>query len=176
MSLPNLKTCEYSMPITRMFPVSDASTTDLGRGPYDQTGFHDDIVVPWGHCYEVQFIRATNESESTTYDLDIHMRYGGWNVNGNYYSYARAGTFTTSNAINNTAPYLNGSMAAKDVTLMLCHEKEITADNYVDIITKDNPLYLSEGMGLRFETTADYATGWTTMTLAMTVSYIDHYN
>tara|TARA_R100000005_G_scaffold90374_1_gene61649 strand:+ start:1119 stop:1649 length:531 start_codon:yes stop_codon:yes gene_type:complete len=176
MSLPNLKTCEYSMPVTRMFPVA-YSTDTLGRGPSDQIGFYDDIIVPWGHCYEIQFIRATNEHESSTYDLDIHIRYGGWNVNGNYYASGRNGQFSTSNSINNTTPYLNGSMAAKDVTLMLCHEKEITADSYVDIITKDNPLYLSEGMGMRFENnSADYATGWTTKTLAMTVSYIDHYN
>jgi hypothetical protein len=175
MSLPNLKTCEYSMPITRMFPVCDEDN-DIGRGTSNQIGFYDEIVVPWGHCYEIQFIRATNEHESSTYDLDIYMRYGGWMTNGNYYSTGEVGTFSTANSINNTTPYLNGTMAAKDNAMMLCHEKEVVADSYVDIITKDTPIYLSEGMGMRFHTTSDYGTSWSTMTLAMTVSYIDHYN
>ena len=68
---------------------------------------------------------------------------------------------------------------AADMAHFLCHEEEIAADNYKDIITKDTPLYLSEGNGLRFLTTANYSGSdgnYSTNTLVMTLSYIDHYN
>ena len=181
MAIPNIKNCEFSIPMTEQHPVGN-NDNSLGYG-YDalSPGLMD-LFVPWGHVYEVQFLRATNEHESSTYDIDVLLMTGKWRSNNNYYTTHSSftGDHTSSNAINTTTPYVNMTEAgAADMAHWLCHEKEVAADNYLDIITKDTPLYLTEGNGLRFDTTADYNQSdgnYGTKTIVMTISYIDHYN
>lgn len=181
MAIPNLKTCEFSIPMTSQHPVGD-TTASIGHGITGQSAGLWDLFVPWGHLWEIQLLRFSNESESSTYDIDVIMSTGKWRINQNYYSTHSSfqGNYSSSNAINTTTPYVNMTDAsAADMAHWLAHEKEVTADNYVDIITKDTPLYLTEGNGLRFETTSDYNQsdgGYGTKTLVATISYIDHYN
>ena len=181
MAIPNLKTCEFSIPMTVQHPVN-SNDGSIGRGYTAQSPGLFDIWIPWGHLWEVQLLRATNEHESSTYDIDVILSTGKWKVNNNYYSTHSSfqGSFVTANAINTTTPYVNMTEAgAADMAHFLCHEEEIAADNYKDIITKDTPLYLSDGNGLRFLTTANYSGSdgnYSTNTLVMTLSYIDHYN
>ena len=181
MAIPNLKNCEFSIPMTEQHPVG-ANTSYIGHGITGQSPGYTDLFVPWGHLWEVQLLRVTNEHESSTYDIDVILSTGKWKVNNNYYSThsSFSGNFVTANAINTTTPYVNMTEAgAADMAHYLCHEEEIAADNYKDIITKDTPLYLSEGNGLRFLTTADYSGSdgnYSTNTLVMTLTYIDHYN
>ena len=181
MAIPNLKTCEFSIPMTEQHPVNGVDS-HIGRGYNAQSPGFFDVWIPWGHLWEVQLLRATNEHESSTYDIDVILSTGKWKVNNNYYSSHSSlqGNFVTSNAINTTTPYVNMTeVGAADMAHFLCHEEEIAADNYKDIITRDTPLYLSEGNGLRFLTTANYNGSdgnYSTNTIVMTLSYIDHYN
>jgi len=181
MAIPNLKNCEFSVPMTEQHPVG-ANTTQIGHGYTAQSPGLTDLFVPWGHLWEVQLLRFSNESESTTYDIDVILSTGKWRSNNNYYSTHGnfSGNHTASNTVNTTTPYVNMTEANfADMGHWLAHEKEVTADNYVDIINKDTPLYLSEGNGLRFDTTADYNQSdgnYGTKTLVATISYIDHYN
>ena len=167
--------------MTEQHPVG-ANTSQIGHGYTAQSPGLTDLFVPWGHLFEVHLLRVTNEHESSTYDIDVILSTGKWKVNNNYYSTHSSfqGSFVTANAINTTTPYVNMTEAgAADMAHFLCHEEEIAADNYKDIITKDTPLYLSEGNGLRFLTTANYSGSdgnYSTNTLVMTLSYIDHYN
>ena len=179
MSVPNIKNCEFSIPITRMYPVGDDSSaqTNLGRGYHSSGQKYIDLWVPWGHVFEVQFLRATNENESSTYDIDVFMHYGGGMLSSNTASGGNSGNPVTDANVNNTTPYIDFTEPSfKDLGMWLVHEKEVGPDLYVDLLTKDTPIYLSEGMALRFETSGDYGDGWDTKTLAMTISYIDHYN
>ena len=181
MAIPNIKNCEFSIPMTEQHPVGSEDSS-LGYG-YDalSPGFFD-LFVPWGHVYEIQLIRATNEHETSTYDIDVLLMTGKWRSNNNYYTNHSSfqGDHVTANAINTTTPYVNMTEAyAADMGHWLCHEEEIAADNYKDIITKDTPLYLTEGNGLRFNTTTDVNQSdgnYGTKTITMTISYIDHYN
>ena len=181
MAIPNLKNCEFSIPMTEQHPVG-ANDSNIGHGITGQSAGYSDLLVPWGHLWEVQLLRVTNEHESSTYDIDVILSTGKWKINNNYYSTHSGlqGNFSTSNAINTTTPYVNMTEAgAADMAHWLCHEEEIAADNYKDIITKDTPLYLTEGNGLRFNTTTDYNRSdghYGTKTVVMTISYIDHYN
>ena len=179
MSVPNLKNCEFSIPITRMYPVGDGGTdhTDLGRGGNSSGQKYIDLWVPWGHVFEVQFLRATNENESSTYDIDVFMHYGQGLLSSNTASGGNTGNPVVDANENDTTPYIDFTEPSfRDIGMWLVHEKEVAVDTYVDLLTKDTPIYLSEGMALRFETTTDYGDTWGTKTLAITISYIDHYN
>lgn len=174
MAVPNLKTCEFSLPMTSQHPVGDV-TTAIGRGYLSSTAKFNDINVPWGHCFEVLLLRATNEHESNTFDIDVILGTGQYKLSPNYYHNSDNGDYDTSNAINTATPYVNSTEPGiSDYKFYLAHEKEVTADNYVDIITRDTPLFLNEGNSLRFETTSDYTQDHD-KTLVMTISYIDHY-
>ena len=181
MAIPNLKNCEFSIPMTEQHPVG-AENSNIGHGINGQSAGLSDLVVPWGHLWEVQLLRVTNEHESSTYDIDVILSTGKWKTNNNYYSSHSSfgGNWSSSNAINTTTPYVNMTEAQHaDMAHWLCHEEEVVPDNYVDIIKKDTPLYLSEGNTLRFDTTTDYSQsdgGYGTKTLVVTISYIDHYN
>ena len=182
MAIPNLKNCEFSIPMTEQHPVGD-NDNNIGYSYTDQSPGLFDLWVPWGHVFEIQFLRITNEHESSTYDIDVILSTGKWKTNNNYYSNhgsGLAGSYSTSNAINTTTPYVNMTEAnSADMAHWLAHETEVAADAYVDIIKKDTPLYLTEGNGLRFNTTTDYNQsdgGYGTKTLVATISYIDHYN
>ena len=180
MAIPNLKNCEFSIPMTEQHPVG-ANTSYIGHGITGQSPGYTDLFVPWGHLWEVQLLRVTNEHESSTYDIDVILSTGKWRANNNYSSHSNfSGNHTDSNSVNTTTPYVNMTEANfADMAHWLAHETELNADTYVDIITKDTPLYLSEGNGLRFDTTTDYNQsdgGYGTKTLVVTISYIDHYN
>ena len=181
MAIPNLKNCEFSIPMTSQHPVS-ANTSYIGESYTAQSPGSFDIWIPWGHLWEVNLIRVTNEHESSTYDIDVILSTGKWKSNPNYYSTHTnfSGNWTSSNSVNTTTPYVNMTEAnAADMGHWLAHETEVAADAYVDILKKDTPLYLTEGNGLRFDTTTDYNGsdgGYNTKTLVATISYIDHYN
>ena len=181
MAIPNLKNCEFSITMTEQHPVG-ANTSYIGESYTAQSPGSQDLFVPWGHLFEVQLLRVTNEHESSTYDIDVILSTGKWRSNNNYYATHTnfSGNHTASNSVNTTTPYVNMTEANfPDMAHWLCHEEEIAVDNYKDIITKDTPLYLSEGNGLRFLTTANYSGSdgnYSTNTLVMTLSYIDHYN
>ena len=180
MAIPNFKNCEFSIPMTEQHPVG-SNTDNQGYGYDAQSPGLWDLWVPWGHVYEIQLLRATNENESSTYDIDVLLSTGKWEINNNYYSTHGSGFSGDHNDYySTTSPYVNMTEAgAADMAHWLCHEEEIAADNYKDIITKDTPLYLSEGNTLRFDTTTDYNQsdgGYGTKTLVVTISYIDHYN
>ena len=181
MAIPNFKNCEFSIPMTEQHPIGDNDTSD-GYGYDGASPGLWDLWVPWGHVFEIQLLRVTNEHESATYDVDVLMYTGKWRNHNNYYVNHNSfqGDYTTSNAINTTTPYVNMTEAnAADMGHWLAHEEEIAVDKYVDIIKKDTPLYLTEGNGLRFQTTTDYNQsdgGYGTKTLVATISYIDHYN
>ena len=181
MAIPNLKNCEFSIPMTEQHPVG-ANNSNIGHGINGQSAGYSDLLVPWGHVWEVQLLRVTNEHESSTYDIDVILSTGKWKTNNNYYSSHSSfgGNWSSSNAINTTTPYVNMTETQHaDMAHWLCHEEEVVPDNYVDIIKKDTPLYLSEGNTLRFDTTTDYNQsdgGYGTKTLVVTISYIDHYN
>ena len=108
-------------------------------------------------------------------DIDVILG-TGQRRSSNYYYNAGTGVMDTSNSFNTTTPYLNatGEPGHADMAHYLAHEKEVTADNYIDIITRDTPLFLNEGNFLRFETTADFTHNYN-LTLVVTLSYIDHY-
>ena len=181
MAIPNFKNCEFSIPMTEQHPVG-ANTSYIGESYTAQSPGSQDLFVPWGHLFEVQLLRVTNEHESSTYDIDVILSTGKWRSNNNYYATHTnfSGNHTASNSVNTTTPYVNMTEAnAADMGHWLAHEEEIAVDKYVDIIKKDTPLYLTEGNGLRFDTTTDYNQsdgGYGTKTLVVTISYIDHYN